>query len=238
MTGSRTEDRRTHERLPLRVPIFGRRAGTTLSGRSEDVSIGGAKIHWDDGEGPQVGDSIDVEVGLPGRAPLKTKAEVRWRGGKGICGVAFDRRAQSVLAAFFAGLCSLASATATANTTSVPTFDPDADVTITDTGAERPDEYTIEIAFKKQDKALDQCVAQAQTKIEGKAKVSVLLNPDGQRPLGINAKLPKKLQSNTALAECIRGATAAAPFPSYDGPPVVVDLDFEIDPGEEYEEDW
>ena len=172
MTGSPTfEDRRTHERLPLRVPISGRRDGATLSGRSEDVSIGGAKIHWDDGDGPQVGDSIDVEVSLPGRAPLQTKAEVRWRGGKGTCGVAFDKRAQAVLAAFFAGLCGLASATATANATTVPTFDPDSDVTITDTGSERPDEYTIEIAFKKQNNALDQCVAQAQTKIEGRAGV-------------------------------------------------------------------
>lgn len=231
-------NRRVHERLSMHLRVWGERDGAALRGRSEDVSIGGARIRWRDGQDPQVGETIAVRVDLPGgAAPLETRAEVRWRGGQGMCGVAFDKRAQGVLAAFFAGICGLSSITANA-ATSVPTFDEHADVVIQDTGSERPDEHTIELAFKKQNDALDKCVEGTGATVKGKAKVTVLLNPEGHRPLGINTKLPQALQNNADFRECVRGATAAAPFPAYDGPPVVVDLDFQIDAGSEYEEDW
>lgn len=234
----RDNNRRVHERLPLRVAVRGTHADQTIAGRSEDMSIGGAKIRWSGEATPDVGEEIDVAVDLPGGTePLTTRAQVRWRGREGTCGIAFDKRAQAVLAAFFAGLCGLSSATAHANC-SVPTFDPNADVVIKDTGSERPDEYAIELAFKRQDAALDKCVKKTKVKIEGKARMEVLLNPDGAQPLGINAKLPRKLRGNAKLTDCLRGATAAAPFPSYDGPPVVAHLDFEIDPGFDVEEDW
>jgi len=230
-------NRRVHERLPLRVAVRGTHAKQAICGRSEDMSIGGAKIRWSGEAAPDVGEEIDVAVDLPGAEPLETRARVRWRGRGGTCGVAFDKRAQAVLATFFAGLCGLSSATAHANC-SVPTFDPDADVVIKDTGSERPDEYAIETAFKRQNDALDKCVKQTKVKIEGKARMEVLLNPEGAQPLGINAKLPRRLRGNANLKDCLRGATAAAPFPSYDGPPVIAHLDFEIDPGSDVEDDW
>lgn len=228
-------NRRTHERLDLKVAVTQQGA---VAGHSEDLSVGGAKIRWCDPSVAKVGDTIEVAVALPGRAPLRAEAEVRWRGDARTCGVAFDKRTQAVLASFFAAMCGLTSATASA-AAAVPTFDPDADVVIEDTGSERPDEHTIELAFKKQNDALNACVTLAgQAGAKGDAKLEVLLNPQGDRPLGINATLPDGLQNNTDFRECVRGATAAAPFPSYDGPPVVVDLDFELDPGHEIEEEW
>lgn len=210
-----------------------------MVGRSEDLSVGGAKLCFDDATPIQVGSRIEVQVDLPGsETPLQATAEVRWRGAAGACGVAFDRKAQAVLSAFFAAMCTLSTATAMAATTSVPTFDPNATVEIKDTGGERPDEHTVEGAFKTQNDALDRCVKQAKGAAKGKAKVEVLLNPNGNRPLGINAMLPPKLRKNAEFRECVRGATAAAPFPAYDGPPVIVDLDFQIDPGSDYEEAW
>ena len=228
-------NRRTHERLGLKLAVTQQGA----VGRSEDLSVGGAKIRWRDPSAAQVGDTIEVAVALPGRAaPLRAEAEVRWRGDARTCGVAFDKRTQAALATFFAAMCGLTSATASA-AAAVPTFDPNADVVVEDTGSERPDEHTIEQAFKKQNDALNACVTLAgQAGAKGDAKLEVLLNPQGDRPLGINATLPGSLQNNTDFRECVRGATAAAPFPSYDGPPVVVDLDFEIDPGHEIEEEW
>lgn len=232
-------NRRAHERLPLRLPVSTRHEASTVSGRSEDFSVGGAKLRFDEQTQLRVGQHIDVDVDLPGTAsPLQARAEVRWSGGKGSWGVAFDKKTQAVLAAFFAGMCTLTPASAMATTTSVPTFDPDADVEIQDTGGERPDEYTVEQAFKKQNAALDRCVERAKGAAKGEGHVEVLLNPGGNRPLGINTQLPESLQKNADFRECVRGATAAAPFPSYDGPPVVVDLDFEIDPGYDVEEDW
>ncbi len=233
-----TANRRAHDRLPLRVPVSARCADGTVAGPSEDLSIGGAKLRFGEGKAPEIGEQIEVQVALPGNdAPLQATAKVRWHGAAGSCGVSFDRKAQAVLSAFFAAMCTLSSATAVA-ATAVPTFDPNATVEVQDTGGERPDEHVIEGAFKAQNEALDQCVKQTKGAIKGKAKVEVLLNPAGNRPLGINAMLPKKLRSNAALRECVRTATAAAPFPAYDGPPVMVDLDFQIDPGSDVEEVW
>lgn len=231
-------NRRVHARHALCLEVRARNAHGTVNGRSEDFSVGGAKVYFDETAALTVGEHVEMQVALPGSAqPLKARAELRWRGGKGAWGVAFDRKTQAVLTAFFAAMCGLTSGTATA-ATAVPTFDPNADVVLEDTGGERPDEYTIEAAFKAQNDALDQCAKQVEGAKKGNAKVEVLLNPKGNRPLGVNAQLPSGLRNNTALRECVRAATAAAAFPAYDGPPVVVDLDFKIDPGSDYEEVW
>ena len=235
------QERRAFERLNMKLSMQAAAGSGVVAGRSEDISVGGAKIVFDDDHDLTVGEEIEVSVDLPGRRePLRTRAEVRWRGGGRSVGVSFGKTAQVALAAFFAGLCGLSSATASANTT-VPTFDPNATVELTQDGSERPDEHVLERAFKKQNRALDQCVAQAKEGadevLQGNAQMEVLLNPDGSRPLGINAKVPDEL-GDQSFRECLRAATAAAPFPAYDGPPVVVEFDFQIDAGYDVEEDW
>ena len=72
--------------------------------------------------------------------------------------------------------------------------------------------------------------------LPGDVDVEVLLNPKGHEPLGINAKLPRQVDKSS-LRECLRGAVAAAAYPSYDGPPVVVNFSFELDPGTYWEEE-
>lgn len=236
-------ERRAHERLPLRLSITERGDEGEYVGTSEDLSVGGAKVVWTEERELSIGDRIEVAVDLPGRSePLVAEAEVRWRGGKSVCGIQFGRRAQAALAAFFAGACGLSAATASAAAT-VPTFDPNADFVVEDTGPERPDEYQVQEAFFSQNEDLDRCVERATsnraTSLEGDATVEILLNPKGDRPLGVNADLPPALAKHASFKECLRRAVAAAPYPSYDGPPVVVALSFELDPGfDEVEEEW
>ena len=237
------QERRAHTRMAMQLPIKASAGGTVFSGQSEDMSIGGAKVRWEGERDLAIGDRIEVEVALPGRPePLRTDAEVRWLGGRSVCGIQFGARAQSVIAAFFAAACGLASSTASAAAT-VPTFDPNADVVVDDSGPERPDEYEIQEAFFSQNEALDKCIDKAtnnRTKqLEGDAEIEILLNPKGDRPLGVNASMPRGLAKDVGLTECVRRVVASAPYPSYDGPPVVVALSFELDPGVEYEEeDW
>lgn len=238
--GSETSDsdRRAHQRYTLQLAVTGQHGGGQVHGHSEDLSVGGAKIHWDNGPAPDVGEKMDVQVALPGTKTLRAEAEVRWRTESGICGVAFDRRAQKVIAAFFAGAIGLAASSASAAQAAVPTFDENADITLEADGSERPDEFVIETAFFEQNAALDKCLDKARGDVTGEAEVSILLDPKGDRPLGINAKLPGSLAKQKNFRECIRGAAADAPFPAYDGPPVVVNIRFDLDPGYEIEEDW
>jgi len=237
------QERRAHERMAMQLPIKASAGGDVFAGLSEDMSIGGAKVRWEDDRELAIGDTIEVELALPGRPePLRTEAEVRWCGGRSVCGIKFGARAQGVIAAFFAAACGLASSTASASAT-VPTFDPNADTVVEDTGGERPDEYEIQEAFFSQNEALDKCLDKAtnnrQRQLEGDAEIEILLNPKGDRPLGVNASMPRGLSKNVGLTECVRRVVASAPYPSYDGPPVVVALSFELDPGMEYEEeDW
>lgn len=242
MSTGATQERRAFERLNMRLPLHAAAGSGVVAGRSEDISVGGAKIVFDEDHDLSVGQEVDISVALPGRRePLRTRAEVRWRGRGRSVGVSFGKPAQAALAAFFAGLCGLASSNASANAT-VPNFDPNATVHLTEDGSERPDEHVLKRAFKRQNRALDQCVAQAKegadTVLQGNAQMEVLLNPEGARPLGVNAKVPSPLGSDQNFRECLRAATAAAPFPAYDGPPVVVEFDFQIDAGYDVEEDW
>ena len=61
--------------------------------------------------------------------------------------------------------------------------------------------------------------------------LSVLLNPEGRRPLGVNATMPEGLKKARELETCLREAVADVDYPSYEGRPVVVEFEIEIDPG-------
>lgn len=138
------------------------------------------------------------------------------------------------LIAAFLG-CLTVGSNAPAAQTAVPEFDPEADVELDmQAGGERPDEHLLLQAFAQQYDDFDVCVSRAKGRsarqLPGDVAVAVLLNPRGRRPLGVNATLPKPVRKNGGLRECLRAAVAAAPFPRYDGVPVVAEFSFELDP--------
>jgi hypothetical protein len=112
-------------------------------------------------------------------------------------------------------------------------------------GGQRPDEYQMELAFNQSFGAIDECVVAAKDKLgmkadgqlKGDLDIAVKLNPAKSRPLGVNAKLPQRYAKNELLSECLREAVASVPFPTYDGPPIVVEFSTQLDAGTVYEED-
>jgi hypothetical protein len=104
-------------------------------------------------------------------------------------------------------------------------------------GAERPDQYVIQQAFFNQFAALDECVwaekdrRGSEDQLLGDVSMAVKLNPESQRPFGVNAQMPKGFEKSGKLKDCLREAAANAGYPTYDGPPVIVDFEFELDPG-------
>jgi hypothetical protein len=129
-------------------------------------------------------------------------------------------------------------------TADVPEFDPNAPVNLDKyEGSEWPDENEVTAAFESQYGAFDHCVAAEKertgktARLEGEAGMAVLLSPAGKRPMGVNSNVPKKHQRRAELVRCLRNATASAHYPHYDGPPLVVEFEFEIDPGEEWVEE-
>lgn len=232
-------NRRTTERFELRMPIQAQANGLVCTGASTNFSSGGACLEIE-GATPAIGESITVQFAVPG-APetIAVDAEVRWTapGAKPKLGIMFRAGHQRLLAALVAGVIGAGSATASAAaTTNVPTFDPSADVVMDmDSGGERPDSQSVLEAFSRRYDAIDACVVDSRGKSEkqmnGEAHVAVLLNPKGATPLGVNADLPAPAAKDRRLRECLRAATAGADFPSYDGPPIVVEFDFELDPG-------
>lgn len=78
--------------------------------------------------------------------------------------------------------------------------------------------------------------AQPEEMSMGYARLQVLLDPTGQDPMGINVHLPEHLSQRDAFVQCIRTAAAAAPYPEYDGPPVIVDFEIELDNPERAED--
>ncbi len=228
------QDRRADARYPIRIAVLARRGGQALALETRDLSAGGACLAGRDVERLCVGDDLDVELPLPGRIPLKTRVEVRWsRGGKR--GIQFGRAAQAIVGAFLATAVGLAPSTVSANA-AVPTFDPQADQDLdTYDGSERPDETNVLSAFERSYEDIDECVAKAKRGrdivLQGSADVQVLLNPHGQRPLGVNASVAGPQAKNRTLVECLRYASSQAPYPAYDGPPVVVEVSFDLDPG-------
>lgn len=121
-----------------------------------------------------------------------------------------------------------------------PTFDPNAPIVLDHDGSQMPDEVAVMAAFDTRNAAIDQCVAKVRRgtrTVAGSADLEVLLDPDGQRPLGVNAYLSKDAPKRPSLKECLRAETSRAPFPAYDGPPMVVAFSFELDPGTFEEEE-
>lgn len=111
-------------------------------------------------------------------------------------------------------------------------------------GEERPDNQGVLDAFSAQLNRLGECVDQAKKRAkaqdspwEGGAMLTILLNPEGMRPLGVNAKLPEAYSKDKKLVDCLRLGTWMAEYPSYDGPPVEVDFEFELDPGYDWVEE-
>jgi hypothetical protein len=232
-----TGERRAHTRIPISVAATVQGAGRTQHVATHDVSLSGACVSMD--IPLEVGSEVEVDVNLPIRAqPVKVKGQVRWSR-KGKAGIIFRSGALAAVAAFVGSM--LVAPTAHAAKTAVPTFDPNADVVLDmKAGGERPDEFSLTQAFEQQYTSFDQCVADAKKNpnqtLPGDVDVEILLNPKGHEPLGINAKLPDEVNKKS-LRECLRGAVAAADYPSYDGPPVVVTFSFELDPGTYWEEE-
>ncbi|WP_052551711.1 hypothetical protein [Enhygromyxa salina] len=124
-------------------------------------------------------------------------------------------------------------------TANVAQFDPNADISLDmdKFGSERPDQYEIQQAFFGQFGALDECVWAEkdrrgdEAQLLGDVSMAVKLNPETSRPFGVNATMPEAHAKSTELQDCLREAAASAPYPTYDGPPVIVDFEFELDPG-------
>jgi hypothetical protein len=231
------DNRRASERFTVVLPVQATTESAPLRGTTSNLSSGGACLELE-GTAPAIGTSLTLAFALPGRPdPIEVEAEVRWHAGaaKKTCGVMFRQGHQRLLAAMVAGLIGLASGSVSANTT-VPTFDPNGSTVMDmDAGGERPDRQQVLDAFSRTYDAIDQCVMtskpNADGELEGDAHVAVLLNPKGSTPLGVNAELPEDQNKNGKLRECLRTAVSRADYPSYDGPPIVVEFDFELDPG-------
>ena len=228
-------ERRADPRLPLQVPVElagDERAGPT---RTVDMSLGGACLSGQGVARLKIGERLRLALRLPeGGTTVETWAEVRWAA-QGRVGVRFARAARTAIAGFIAAAVGLAAPSALADA-SVPTFDPNADQVLDGyDGSERPDEQQIMSAFEQSYEHIDRCVAKARRGdddvVEGDADLQILLNPKGPRPLGVNANVSGPHTKNRKLVECLRRAAAKAPYPTYDGPPVVVEMSFELDPG-------
>lgn len=124
----------------------------------------------------------------------------------------------------------------------ISTFDPNADVVLDldKYGSERPDDYAVQMAFNQAFAPMDECVFAAKERKgmdaesvlhDGNMDISVKLDGKAGKAMAVNATLPDKLDKDAKLKDCIRNAVAQVQFPSYDGPPVVVDFYTEVDAG-------
>ncbi len=119
----------------------------------------------------------------------------------------------------------------------VASFDPDEAVNfdLNAYGADRPDQYAIEQAFNGAFPAFDECVGAekdrlgSEDQLPGDLKLAIKLNPKEKSPFAVNAELADGLSDK--LKECLREAAAGVAYPTYDGPPVVVNFELELDPG-------
>jgi hypothetical protein len=120
----------------------------------------------------------------------------------------------------------------------IANFDPDEDIhfDLEAYGTDRPDQYEIEQAFATRYAAFDECVIAEKRRrgradqLPGEVAMAIKLNPKSNRPFAIHAELPAGADSRQ-LDDCLRDAAAAATYPQYDGPPVQVKFNFELDPG-------
>jgi hypothetical protein len=237
-----SNDRRIHPRVDVEVPVVINYGEGVVHSRSRDMSAGGMCVAYA-GEAPAIGERVEMHVDLPGtREPTRIEAEVRWRA-PGVVGLMFRNGARTAVAAFVAAMLGSSAAQAA---TAVPEFDPNADTQLDmEAGGERPDDYAVLQAFEQQYDAFDKCVEKAKkgkdTTLPGDVDVQVLLDPKGEKPLGINATLPNKVAKDKNLRECLRTAIAAVDYPVYNGVPVVVEFSFQLDAGyaiEVAENEW
>jgi hypothetical protein len=130
---------------------------------------------------------------------------------------------------------------------SMAEFDPNADLDLDAWGgSERPDDYAVQMAFNATTEQMDACIAEFKTakgiktekQLDGDFKAMVKLNPKKSTPLGVNAELPAKYASDAKLTQCMRDAVGAAPYPTYDGPPIVVEFTTQLDAGFAEYDDW
>ncbi|MEZ4449858.1 MAG: hypothetical protein R3B09_10305 [Nannocystaceae bacterium] len=119
----------------------------------------------------------------------------------------------------------------------IATFDPNEDIQfdLNAYGTARPDQYAIEQAFSGAYPGMDECVAAEKTRkksdkqLPGDVKMAIKLNPKEARPFAVNADIDDGMSKK--LGDCLREAAAGVSYPTYDGPPVVVKFEFELDPG-------
>ena len=131
-------------------------------------------------------------------------------------------------------------------TANVAEFDPDADMDFDADkwGTELPDEFDVENAFASSLEKMDGCVVAHKDRqkftedqvLEGDAFLAVKLNPKSNRPSTINVSLPDDIRKDTKLSRCIRDVAYKVRYPKYNGPPRVVNLAFELDPGFDVED--
>lgn len=125
-----------------------------------------------------------------------------------------------------------------ASMASIASFDPGEDIAfdLDAYGSARPDQYEIEQAFATRYGDFDGCVAaekkrrHSEDQLAGDVSMAIKMNPKSNKPFAVNAELPDGVGSKQ-LNDCLRDAAAAATYPQYDGPPVVVKFNFELDPG-------
>lgn len=152
----------------------------------------------------------------------------------------------SILSALTAGVIALGCATTVYAAPQIDEIDRSKPVDLNKyPGGERPDDQEVLEAFSAQMDRLADCVEGAKDRakmgeddrMEGGALMTILLNPEGERPLAVSAELPEKVKKDKRLRQCLRVATWKADYPSYDGPPIEVDFEFELDPGYDWVEE-
>jgi hypothetical protein len=124
-------------------------------------------------------------------------------------------------------------------TANIAEFDPMADIALDmdKYGSARPDEYMVQQEFFNAFDGIGACVDAEKARrktdetFDGDVTVAVKLNPSQHRPFGVNATLPSGFEKSTKLKDCMREEVAKVKYPKYDGPPVVVQFEFELDPG-------
>lgn len=127
---------------------------------------------------------------------------------------------------------------------SIASFDPGADIAfdLDAYGSDRPDQYALEQAFATRYGAFDECVAAEKKRrhkdeqLPGDVAMAIKLNPKSNKPFAVNATLDPAVDSKQ-LSDCLREAAAAATYEMYDGPPVVANFSFALDPGATYVEE-
>ena len=236
-----SQERRQYDRYDVNARVRAFRGDQSVDCAAVDMSEGGICLSYGETGGLRDGETVELELDSPELdAPARLSGTVRWSRGEGKarrCGVEFLAGMRGHAVKVLAALAVTAAPLAAQAAESVPSFDPQADVNLDGyEGGERPDEIAVQSAFEETFGEIDICVEKARKakkleQLPGDAKLKVLLSPKGEKPMGVNAELAQPLSKNKKLNDCLRVAASHGHYPSYDGPPVVVDFEFELDPG-------